>query len=156
MKKYEKPIVMINEDLAEGVYAASGLTGPAGTSDCWSFDVTSVQEWNGSHQVFQVHLVHHTNLEHISGATVVSIMFSSPLSDAYSQFPDDDSFSGNTLTITRTLLADAYNDGDDVTYKVWASTGDEATTKALTVLDVKVSCDKQINVQGGGADEINP
>lgn len=28
MKNYERPIVMINEDLAEGVYAASG-------ADCW-------------------------------------------------------------------------------------------------------------------------
>ena len=26
MKKYEKPVVMINEELAEGVYAASGAT----------------------------------------------------------------------------------------------------------------------------------
>lgn len=27
MKKYEKPIVMLNSDLAEGVYTASGATG---------------------------------------------------------------------------------------------------------------------------------
>lgn len=33
MKKYEKPIVMINEDLAEGVYAASG-------DGCWTFSYT--------------------------------------------------------------------------------------------------------------------
>ena len=32
MKNYEKPIVMINEELAEGVYAASGATG-AGCMD---------------------------------------------------------------------------------------------------------------------------
>ena len=64
------------------------------------------------------------------------------------------SFSGNTITVTRNLLADAYKDGDLVTYKIWASTGDEATTKALSVLGVSVSCDKQINVQGGGASEI--
>ena len=33
MKKYEKPIVMINEELAEGVYAASGQS-----VDCWIID----------------------------------------------------------------------------------------------------------------------
>ncbi len=153
MKNYEKPIVMINEDLAEGVYAASGLTGPAGTSDCWSFDVYSVQDWNGSHHIFEIKLTHHTGLEHISGATSVSVTFSSPLTDAYSEFGSG--YSGSTITISRELLADAYNDGDLVTYKIWASTGDEATTKALTVTNVTVSCDKQINVQGGGASEIN-
>lgn len=35
MKKYEKPIVMINEDLAEGVYAASGAPAGYDSSDCW-------------------------------------------------------------------------------------------------------------------------
>lgn len=31
MKNYERPIVMINEDLAEGVYAASGASVPVST-----------------------------------------------------------------------------------------------------------------------------
>lgn len=37
MKSYERPIVVINDDLAEGVYAASGAAAPAGydTADCW-------------------------------------------------------------------------------------------------------------------------
>ncbi len=156
MKKYEKPVVMVNEELAEGVYAASGaLTGPMGTSDCWSFDVTDEQAWNGSHHVFQVNLKHHTGLQHISGATTVSVTFSAPLdASSYGQF-EGSVVSGSTITVTRVLLADAYNDGDSVTYKVWAKAADEATTKALTVTNVTVTCDKQVNVQGGGADEIN-
>ena len=154
MKKYEKPVVMINEELAEGVYAASGgVTGPRGTSDCWTFDVQSVQQWNGSHQIFQIGLTHHTGLEHISGATTISVTFSSPLaSTSYAEYTS--TVTDSTITITRVLLADAYNDGDLVTYKIWAAAADEATTKALTVTNVTVSCDKQINVQGGGADEI--
>lgn len=32
MSTYEKPMVMVNEELAEGVYAASGMR----SSDCWS------------------------------------------------------------------------------------------------------------------------
>lgn len=151
MKNYEKPVVLVNEELAEGVYAASG-TGPVGESDCWSFDVSSPQEWNGSHKIFEIKLVHHLNLEHISGGTTVSVTFSQALTSGYSEFAS--TLSGATVTITRELLADAYNDGDLVTYKIWASTGDEATTRALTVKNVSLSCDKQINVQGGGADEI--
>lgn len=153
MKNYERPIVVINDDLAEGVYAASGLpTGPKGTSDCWDFEIYSVQDSNGSHQVFEIKLRHHTGMEHISSATTVSVTFSSTLSDAYAEF--DSTFSGSTITITRVLLADAYNDGDWVTYKIWAKGTDEATTKALTVTDVSLSCTKSINVQGGGANEM--
>lgn len=154
MKNYERPIVMINEDLAEGVYAASGLpTGPKGTSDCWDFEIYSVQEWNGSHNVFEIKLRHHTDLEHISDATTVSVTFGSPLKDAYAEFGS--SFDGvSTITINRELLADAYNDGDWVTYKIWAQASDEATTKALTVSNVTLSCAKSINVQGGGSDEL--
>ncbi len=153
MKKYEKPIVMINDDLAEGVYAASG-TGPMGTSDCWTYNIYPVQEWDGANKVFEMALTHHTGLEHISGATTISVTFNTALTSANSEFSY--SYAGNTITVTRTLLADAYKDGDEVTYKIWASTGDEVTTKALTVTNVTVACDKQINVQGGGAGEINP
>lgn len=153
MKNYEKPIVVINEELAEGVYAASGFTGPIGTSDCWSFDVKDIQAWNGSHHIFEIHLTHHTGLQHISGATTVSVTFSAPLSNtSYAEYAS--TFDGaSTITITRTLLADAYNEGDIVSYKIWAAAVDEATTKALTVLNVTVSCDKQVNVQGNGGDE---
>ncbi len=37
MKNYERPIVMINEDLAEGVYASGSGAAPAGydNADCW-------------------------------------------------------------------------------------------------------------------------
>lgn len=150
MKNYEKPVVLVNEELAEGVYAASGATG---TADCWSYDVKSVQDWDGGSHVFEIYLTHHTNLEHISNGTTVSVTFSAPLAEP-SRAEFDYSISGSTITITRELLADAYNDGDKVTYKIWASTGDEATTKAIYVKSVNMSCDKAINVQGGGADEL--
>ncbi len=165
MSKYERPVVLVNEELAEGVYAGSGdvgvetettapveLTGPTGTSDCWSFDVEPVQAWNGSHKVFQVNLTHHTGLQHISGATKIEVTFNLPLSHAYAEFTS--MFSGSTLTIDRGLMADAYNDGDLVSYKVWASTGDQATSEALQVINVTVDCRKEINVQGNGGDEI--
>lgn len=35
MKNYEKPVVMVNEGLAEGVYAASGGVQVFGTDECW-------------------------------------------------------------------------------------------------------------------------
>ena len=41
MKTYEKPLVMVNNDLAEGVYAASGASAGGGnTSDAASGNLT--------------------------------------------------------------------------------------------------------------------
>lgn len=153
MKKYEKPVVMINEELAEGVYAASGMTGPTGTQDCWSFDIYPVQDWNGSHRVFEIKLRHHTGLEHISDASNVSVTFDTDLVNAYTEFGG--TFDGNrTISVKRELLADAYKDGDWVTYKIWAQAKDQATTMAVGVSNVSVTCDKSLNVQGGGASEL--
>ncbi len=148
MKGYEKPMVMVNDGLNEGVYAASGATEAA---DCWSVDCYSTQAWNGGgHHVFEVKCVHSTAVEHISSASTVTLTFSQPLTDAYSEFPV--TFSGNTVTIVRELHANAYKSGDTMTYKVWASTGDQATTTALECIGKSISCTKTVNVQGGGAD----
>lgn len=144
MKGYKKPVAVINDELSEGVYAASG------SADCWTVSTTSEQEWNGSHHVFQVHLRHSNAVQHISSASTVTLTFSNTLTDASAEFPS--SFSGNTITITRTLLADAYKSGDNATYKVWAKAADEGSTKALYVTGATVSCTKTVNVQGNGGD----
>lgn len=141
MEKYVKPMVLANEELAEGVYAASGAT-----PECWTIDAVSVQDWSGSHHVFEIRCTHSTAVKHISGETTVTLTFSQPLTDAYSEFPA--TFSGNTVTITRTLLADAYKSGDLMTYKVWAKAADEATTKALTCTSATITCKHEANVQG--------
>ncbi len=146
MKDYEKPVVKINEDISEGVYAASGDE----AADCWTVDAYSVQDWNGSHHVFEVHCVHPNTVQHISTKSTVTLAFSHPLTDAYSEFPS--SFSGNTVTVERESHANAYLSGDDVTYKVWVKADDEATTKAITCTGSTISCTKTVNVQGNGGD----
>jgi len=178
MKTYERPVVLLNEELAEGVYAASGAApeepynppeatpapdGGAGggsaptptptptpdeavTTDCWTVDPVSVQDWNGSHHVFEIRCVHSNSVEHISSNTEVVLTFSGSVTDAYSEFPC--SFSGSTVTINRTLLADAYKSGDNMTYKVWVKAADEATTKSISCTGATISCTHETNVQG--------
>ena len=143
MKDYVKPIVLSNEELAEGVYAASGGI-PEG--DCWTVEAYSVQDWNGSEHVFEVKAIHSNEFKHISIETVVTLTFSTTVTSAKSEFPC--TFSGNTVTVTRTLLADGYKSGDNYTYKVWVSTGDEATTKAITCESASIRGVKDYNVQG--------
>ena len=141
MSTYEKPMVMVNEELAEGVYAASG-------SNCWSGGVSSVQDWNGSHHVFEVQIQHSSGVEHTASSVSVSLSFSASV-EGYSE--GGGSFSGSNVTVSRGGHANGYKSGDDVTFKVWAKAADEASTKALSCSVTGFSCASEINVQGGGA-----
>ncbi len=143
METYSKPNVIADEGLSEGVYMASG----AGEPECWTIDAVSVQDWNGSHHVFEIRCVHSTAAVHISSATEVVLTFNTALIDAYSEFPC--TFSGNMATVNRTLHANAYKSGDTMTYKVWVQADSEAATKALYVTNATITCTKTVNVQGG-------
>ncbi len=149
MNTYERPIIVASESLAEGVYMASG-SGTSSSGDCLTITVTDAQTWSGSAHVFEVHLTHSTTVTHISSTQTVTLTFSQPLSsNSYAEFPS--TVSGNSITITRNLLADAYYSGDSITFKVWAisSTGDQATTEALAITNKSVSCTHSVNVQDG-------
>ena len=142
MTNYEKPVVVSNDDVFEGVYAASGAGiggggGDATSTDCWSVSGRSVQDWNGSHNVFEISANHSTDV----------ITFNNSLTDAYSEFTS--SFSGNTVTVVRDLHANGYHSGDTVTFKVWAKGADEATTKSLAISGISYVCRHEVNVQGG-------
>ena len=142
MKAYVKPVVLAAEELSEGIYTASGEDI---TTDCWTVDAVDVQDWNGSHHVFEVRCRHSTSVEHIS-STLVTLTFSSPVTDAYSEFTCN--YSGNTVTIERELHANAYKSGDNMTYKVWVKAADEPTTKSISCTQKVISCTHKANVQG--------
>lgn len=146
-KKYEKPTAEVLEGVSEGIYTASGSTED---SECWTVKAPSVQDWNGSHHVFEVQCAHSTSVEHISSGTTVTLIFNQPIIDACSEFPCV--FNGSKVTITRDLHANAYKSGDNMTYKVWAKGIDEATTKGLMVVSATIRCSKTVNVQGRGGD----
>lgn len=149
MKNYEKPVVLANEELAEGVYAASGGVSDA---DCWTISVHSAQDWNGSHHVFEVTIVHSDTVQHISTESTSVITFNHALTDAYTESNFTASFSGNTVKVVRASHANAYQSGDRATFKVWAKAEDEATTKALAVTGSSIrDTGKTVNVQGNGA-----
>ncbi len=143
MKAYVKPVVLAAEELSEGIYTASGEDI---TTDCWTVDAVDVQDWNGSHHVFEVRCRHSTSVEHISSSTLVTLTFSSPVTDAYSEFTCN--YSGNTVTIERELHANVYKSGDNMTYKVWVKAADEPTTKSISCTQKVISCTHKANVQG--------
>ena len=147
MKTYEKPVVIENEDLAEGVFAASGDSGSS--SDCWTVSGRSVQDWNGSHNVFEMSAVHSTGVTHITTQVTFIYTFSTPITDAYAEAGFSTTVSGNTVTVVRDLHANGYHSGDNVTFKVWVKAADEATTKAIALTGISYTCRHETNVQGG-------
>ena len=71
MEKYVKPVVVVNEDYAEGVYAASG------DGDCWSVWVKGEQDWNGQgYHIYEIAASHSKDVAHISSATTIVVTFS--------------------------------------------------------------------------------
>lgn len=145
MKKYEKPVVLVNEELAEGVYAASG--------DCWTGSVTNEQKWNGSHHEFEIRIIHSDELLHISNSCTVKVTFNNNI-DASNVGVDSctfDSAGSNYVIVTRYSHGNSYKSGDDATFKVRVktTTGDQASVEALAVTGVApIACDRQTNVQG--------
>ncbi len=69
MKNYEKPVVVVNEGLAEGVYAASGSVRAIGDDGCWQVDVSFTA--HADHCEVQIACVHpNPNPTHASSITV--------------------------------------------------------------------------------------
>jgi hypothetical protein len=144
MIKYEKPVLSMVESTGEGVYMASGV----GSSDanCWTVSGTSVQNWNGAYNVFEMSAYHSNEVEHISSNVDYVFTFSGPITAAESEFPC--TFSGNKVYVSRTLHANAYQSGDSVTFKVFVAGADQAATQALALTNASWSCTHQTNVQG--------
>lgn len=141
MKEYVKPVVLENEELMEGVYAASG--------DCWDVSAPSTQDWNGNSHEFEVRATHNNDLEHISGQCTVRLVFSNTISNATAE-AETCTWSGNTVTVTRKSHGNAYLSGDKMSFKVRVACADEASTRSVTCTSVTCTyCDHQTNVQGG-------
>lgn len=74
MKNYEKPMVLANEELAEGVYAASG-------SDCYTVTYNihqAPQEGRGDYRI-QVDATHAAADNHHSGEQILILTFNLPV-----------------------------------------------------------------------------
>lgn len=75
MTNYEKPIVLSNEDLAEGVYAASGV--PGSGADCYTVTayIHQTPETGRGDFRIQVNAVHAALDDHHSGKQVLVLYF---------------------------------------------------------------------------------
>ena len=142
MSNYQKPAVVLNEGLAEGVFAASG------DAECWTIDPVSVQDWDGARHVFEIRCVHSAAVEHISSAATITLNFNSMVKYAYAEAGFPTTYSGSTVSVVRELHANAYKSGDTMTFKVFVEGNDEGTTRAMACTGATIRCTHQVNVQG--------
>lgn len=123
MKKYEKPIVVINEDLAEGVYAASG---------CYTVNayITQVPQIGRGDYRIQLNAIH--DADHTNNSQVLTITFNQNVKYVSSNgtlgFGDDT----NTLVINFGYFQNEY---DNVGLGELVVTSDEC----LEIINVKLT-----------------
>lgn len=106
MSNYDKPMVLANEELAEGVYAASGTIGPGGSG--WTVNGCKVGE-NRQDNYSPNPGYYYVNVDLIPGSSdscTVTLSFNGTINDAVvggnSASGWSLSYSGSTVTVTRT------------------------------------------------------
>lgn len=144
MKDYKKPLFVMTDSVSEGVYMASG------DSTCWTARARSVQDWNGSHNVFEITATHTPAVQHIYTAVTIEMTFNNVIKEAYSENNWNCIVAGNKVTVTRENHGNGYGSGDNAGgFKVWVKSIDEATTKGLKCTGCSPRCHSAVNVQGG-------
>ena len=134
MKKYEKPVVMINEELAEGVYAASGCWSATGAGTQTS--VAARNDWR-----FTISGVHSASEPHKANV-YITFAFDQDISDAsYSGYTKIE-VSGKKAVFQLTN----YNNGVNKTENFGGAALNVTTVNAVTSLTLS-----SVTITDGGA-----
>lgn len=108
MDNYEKPAVLANEEISEGVYAASGSD--AG-EDCYTVSAyihQTPETGRGDYRI-QVNAVHAAGDGHHSGQQTLELSFNQPVEYSWS----NGSLSGGDGTASITIDYSYHNNGND-------------------------------------------
>lgn len=108
MKNYIKPIVLANEALSEGVYAASGM---ASGNDCYTVTayIHQTPETGRDDYRIQVNAVHTAGDGHHSGKQTLVLYFNQAVTYSWS----NGSLSGGDGTSSISIDYDYHNNGND-------------------------------------------
>ncbi len=129
MKNYEKPMVMVNESVAEGVYAASG--------DCYSVSASMTQTPENGRESYTIQLDAVHSSSHHSSAQTVQIQFNQPVT--YSSGGSCISGNGtNTLQIAFTYHAN--NSENHGLGNLVVTSDDGLVINSVQMIDCNESC----------------
>lgn len=128
MKNYEKPMVMVNEELAEGVYAASGAV-----STCWFVNWDKKENYDGTWQNFRFEIKHSGEDHAKTGDSIqVVLNFSGEISDAQSWDVSGVSCSGSSVIITGALSSVVPNPNCTKSFLLQVKSSSADATQALS------------------------
>ena len=146
MKNYESPVVLQYEDMAEGVYAASGQTEKE--DECWTVVIEKVQVI--AHECIAKFRVkaNHPGTVHISTKSTVTVVFSKPVESAYFD-AGTTSVNGTTVVIERESHANAYGVADNYDSNLEIHLASPSDAEEVQVVSSMIVCTKAVNVQGG-------
>lgn len=108
MKAYEKPVIVVNEEVAEGIYMASGAVGG---SDCYTVTARihqTPETGRGDYRI-QVDGVHAASDNHHSGKQVLTLYFNQPVTYKSS----NGSLAGGDGTSNLSIAYEYHNNGSD-------------------------------------------
>lgn len=161
MIKYEKPMVLELDDIAEGIYAASGDDnekqdgtenegenrsngGQEEEGNCW--EIVNIDYFQRSNGEVRMRLTCKHEAVHISTASIITLMFNQVITSAQYEAFEVSGVGTSTLVLTRPNDADAHNSVDIIAPSLIVTCEDSDT---LTVIQSSISCDYRPNVQGG-------
>ena len=149
MGEYIKPLVFELEDIAEGIYAASGDSiennHTESQDECWTINITKEQVIAHENIAkFRVHATH-PNAVHISTASTITVMFNDIVRSARFEGFDVEII-GTTVILKRQSHANAYTSLDQYD-SLLEITCDNPDT--VTAISYTIECTKDYNVQGG-------
>lgn len=148
MKNYVSPVILENDELAEGIFAAgSGEVDYDNDPNCWTVkvDLAQVVAHEG-YANFRIQANHPNNLVHISSQSSVVITFSQPITSAVFEGFDVE-VAGCVVTTTRVSHGNSYNSADQYNSLLKVYCADPAS---LTIVGKPmIFCKHETNVQGG-------
>ncbi len=132
MKNYEKPIVLVNEELAEGVYAASGYNG----GDCYSITAEIKQTPEEGRDSYTIQCNADHLAEHHGTSQMMTISFNQPVTYVWS----NGSLHSGDGTATLEIVFSYHNNG----YETGIGLGElyVKSAEGLAITGVVLSCNE--------------
>lgn len=137
MSNYEKPVVFLNEEFAEGVYAASGVVGGVTDSNCWTVTayIHQTQETGRHDYRIQIDAFHANPAPTHSSSAVVTIVFNkSVVVSSYGSGSDYGQGSGTAVKVK--IGPGTSNSNESVGLGDFYVTADEG----LQIISVGIQC----------------
>ena len=134
MKNYEKPVVIANEELAEGVYAGSG--------DCYTFKGTVVQQpaLGMDYYVVQIDGYHHAPDGHHSNNRTVKVEFNQNVTYVESMAKSYTGSGSSVLYLEYEGTNGSYHNNSGWPDKEYIGLGDLKVKSAPGLMVKKVTC----------------